>query len=284
MQLVEKSIDDKSHKLFIIRDEFSSLSEQARKMQYEINQLSEDQAENMNKFLLLCEHLNTCPKMNSNPEGNITPKKVAGDVPLAPSAKNISSISIDMSKPESKDKGKSQANKKDANSSKEEKNISSTKVEKIISGKSEGISNKVPSGTKVFSSFQVGKKNTKEEEYLAFTRYIYNLPEESGETFGVLGTTNLFLRISIFPNGSPDFTAQLFEFGCLDRVYTKPDLQEISKLPEHLRNSVKYYAQGDGVYCRFFSISVESKDLQLYFPTINYITLENLKGFIIKAI
>ncbi|KAG5628069.1 hypothetical protein H5410_013287 [Solanum commersonii] len=39
-----------------------------------------------------------------NPQGNINPKKVAGDVLLAPSAENISSISMDMSKPESLDK------------------------------------------------------------------------------------------------------------------------------------------------------------------------------------
>ncbi|KAG5579428.1 hypothetical protein H5410_050055 [Solanum commersonii] len=234
MQLVEKSIDDKSHKLFNIRDELASLSEQARKMPYEINQLSDDQAENISEFLLLCEHLNTCTKRNSNPEGNINPNKVAGDIPLAPSAINISSVSMDMPKPESKDKGKSQANKKDVNSSKEKKSTSSTKVRKIIFGKPAGSTNKVPSGTKVFSSFPVGKQNPKEEEYLAFTKYIYNLPEESGETFGVLGTTSLFPRILIFPNESPGFTAQLFEFDYLDRVYAKPDLQEISKLPEQL--------------------------------------------------
>ncbi|KAG5632571.1 hypothetical protein H5410_004288 [Solanum commersonii] len=217
MQIVETSIDDKSRNLFNIRDQLASLSEQARKMQYEINQLSEDQAENMHEFLLLCEHLDTCPRRNSNPKGNINPNKVAGDVPLAPNAKNISSVSMDMPKPKSKDEGKSQANKKEASSS--------TKAEKIISEKPESSSNKVPSGTKVFSSFQVEKQNPKEEEYLAFTRYIYNLPEESGETFGVLGTTSLFPRILIFPNGSPGFTAKLFEFEYLDRVYTKSDLQ-----------------------------------------------------------
>ncbi|KAG5613041.1 hypothetical protein H5410_024322 [Solanum commersonii] len=129
---------------------------------------------------------------------------------------------MDMPKPESKDK---------------ETKASSTKVEKIISRKPEGSTNKVLSGTKAFSSFQVGRQNPKEEEYLAFTRYIYNLPEESGETFGVLGTTSLFLRISIFSNGSPSFTVQLFEFGYLDRVYAKPDLHELSKLPAQLINS-----------------------------------------------
>ncbi|KAG5587887.1 hypothetical protein H5410_048321 [Solanum commersonii] len=80
---VEQSIDDKSHKLFNIRDELASLSEQARKMQYEINQLYTEQAENMNEFLLLCEHFDTCPKRNFNPN------KMAGDVPLAPSVINI---------------------------------------------------------------------------------------------------------------------------------------------------------------------------------------------------
>ncbi|KAG5586909.1 hypothetical protein H5410_047343 [Solanum commersonii] len=129
----------------------------------------------------------------------------------------------------------------------------------------------------------VGKQHPKEEEYLAFTRYVYNLPEESGETFGVLGTTSLFPRISIFPNGSPGFTAQLFEFGYLDRVYAKQDLKEISQLPTKLFNSVKNYAQGDGVYCRFYSISMECKDLQAYYPTLNYISVEKIKDFNVKA-
>lgn len=70
----------------------------------------------MNEFLLLCEHLDKCPKRNSNPEGNINPNKVTRDVPLAPSAKNISSTSMDKLKPECKDKGKSQAIQKDVNS------------------------------------------------------------------------------------------------------------------------------------------------------------------------
>ncbi|KAG5579448.1 hypothetical protein H5410_050075 [Solanum commersonii] len=171
MQHVEQSKDDKSHKLFKIRDELASLSEQARMIQYEINQLSTEQEENTSEVLLSCEHLDTCPKRNSNPKKNITPNKVARYVPLAPSAKNFS---------------------------------------------------------------KVGKQHPKEEEYLAFTRYIYNLPEESGETYGVLGTTNLFPRISIYPNGSPSFTAQLFKFGYLDRVYAKTNLQELSKLPLQL--------------------------------------------------
>ncbi|KAG5585604.1 hypothetical protein H5410_046038 [Solanum commersonii] len=168
----------------------------------------------------LPEHLDTHPIQNSNLEGNINPNKVAGDVPLAPSAQNIS---------------------------------------------------------------KVGKQHPKEEEYLSFTRYIYNLPEENGETYGVLGTTSLFPRISIFPNGLPSFTAQLFEFGYLDRVYTKPDLKELSQLPSKLFEAVKNYAQGNGVYCRFFSISMECKDMQAYYPTLNYITIEKIKDFNVKA-
>ncbi|KAG5576835.1 hypothetical protein H5410_056969 [Solanum commersonii] len=85
MQTVDKSIDDKSNKLFKIRDELASLYEQTRMMQYEINQLSTKQAENMSEFLLLCEHLDTYPK---HLKGNIIPN-MAGDVPLAPGAKNI---------------------------------------------------------------------------------------------------------------------------------------------------------------------------------------------------
>ncbi|KAG5628097.1 hypothetical protein H5410_013315 [Solanum commersonii] len=134
----------------------------------------------------------------------------------------------------SKDEEKSRAN--EASSS------SLAKAEKIIFGKPESRSNIVPSRTKVFSSFQVGKQHTKEEEYLTLTRYIYNLPEESGETFGVLGTTSLFPRISIFPNGLSSFTAQLL-----------------------------------------FSISLEGKDLQAYYPTLNYISVEKIKDFNVKA-
>uniref|UniRef100_M1DXV5 Uncharacterized protein n=1 Tax=Solanum tuberosum TaxID=4113 RepID=M1DXV5_SOLTU len=117
----------------------------------------------MSEFLLLCEYLDTCPKRNSNLKGNITPNKVAGDVPLAPSAINISTVSTDMSNPKSKDEGKCRANKKskDATSSKEEKSTSSVKTEKIISGKPESSTNRVPSGAKVFSSFQVGKQHPK---------------------------------------------------------------------------------------------------------------------------
>uniref|UniRef100_M1DX43 Uncharacterized protein n=1 Tax=Solanum tuberosum TaxID=4113 RepID=M1DX43_SOLTU len=135
MQLVAESIDDKSQKLFNIKDQLASLTEQARKMQYEINQLSNDQAESMSELLLICKHLDTCPKRNTIPKGNINPNKVAGDVPLAPSAKNNSSVSLDMLKSESKYKVKSQTIQKEAHSSKEEKGTSSTKVDKIISGK-----------------------------------------------------------------------------------------------------------------------------------------------------
>ncbi|KAG5597022.1 hypothetical protein H5410_038254 [Solanum commersonii] len=136
----------------------------------------------MREFLLLCEYLDTHLIHNSNLKGNINPNKVAGDVPLAPSAQNISKVSTDMPISTSKDEEKSRAN--EASSS------SSAKAERIISGKPESRTNLVPSGTKVFLSFQVGKQHPKEEEYLAFTRYIYNLPEESEETYGVLGTTN----------------------------------------------------------------------------------------------
>jgi len=93
----------------------------------------------------------------------------------------------------------------------------------------------------------------------------------------------LFSRISIFPNGSPSFIAQLFEFGYLDRVYAKQDLKEISQLPTKLFNSVKNYAQGDGVYCRFYSISMECKDFQAYYPTLNYISVEKIKDFNVKV-
>ncbi|KAG5592073.1 hypothetical protein H5410_042587 [Solanum commersonii] len=178
MKIVDESIDEKSQKLFKIRDELSKLSEQSRMLQFDLNQLR-----------------------------NFNPNKVARDVPLALSAQNIS---------------------------------------------------------------KVGKQHPKEEEYLTFTRYIYNLPEESGETFGVLGTTSLFPRISIFLNGLPSFTAQLFEFGYLDRVYTKPNLKELSQL------SPKLFKQ-------FFSISMEGKDLQAYYPTLNYISIEKIKDFNVKA-
>lgn len=274
MKTVDESIDDKSQKLFKIRDELSKLSEQSRILQSELNQLSTAQAENMREFILLYEHLDTRPSQNSNLKGNINPSKVAGDVPLAPSAKNISMVSTDMPISASKDEEKSRAN--EATSS------SSAKAEKIISGKPESKTNQVPSGTKVFSSFQVRKQHPKEEEYLAFTRYIYNLPEESGETYGVLGTTSLFPRISIFPNGIPRFTAQLFEFGYLDRVYTKPDLKELSQLPSKLFEAIKNFAQGNGVYCRFFSISMECQDLQSYYPTLNLFQLRKLRNLMLR--
>ncbi|KAH0662860.1 hypothetical protein KY290_028798 [Solanum tuberosum] len=274
MKTVDESIDEKSQRLFKIRDELAKLSEQSRILQSEINQLSTNQAESMREFLLLCEHLDTRPKQNSNLKGNISPNKVAGDVPLAPSAKNISTVNLNMPTSISKDKGKSQEN--------EAIGSSSASAEKIISGKPESKTQS-PSGTKVFSSFQVGKQHLKEEEYLSFTRYIYNLPEESGETYGVLGTTSLFPRISIFPNGIPSFTAQLFEFGYLDRVYTKPDLKELSKLPSKLFEAIKNFAQSNGVYCRFYIISMECQDLQAYYPTLNYISVEKIKDFNVKA-
>ena len=120
-----------------------------------------------------------------------------------------------------------------------------------------------------------GKQHPKEEEYLNFTRYIYNLPEQSGETYGVLGITSLFPRISIFPNGISSFTVQLFKFGYVDRVYTGPDLREISQLPTRLFKAIKDFSLGDGgVYCRFYSISMECQDSQAYYPTLNYILLK----------
>uniref|UniRef100_M1D9D2 Uncharacterized protein n=1 Tax=Solanum tuberosum TaxID=4113 RepID=M1D9D2_SOLTU len=192
-------------------------------MQYGTQQLNTEQAENMSEFLLLCEHLGTCPKRNSNPKGNNTPNKVAGYVPLALSDQNISTVSTDMPTPKSTDEEKSRT-MVDVSTSKEGKSTSSAIAEKIISGKPESSTNKVPSRAKVFSSFQVGKQHPKEEEYLTFIRYIYNLPEESGETFDVLGTTSLFPRISLFPNGSSGFTTLLFEFDYLDRVYAKSGL------------------------------------------------------------
>ncbi|KAG5592052.1 hypothetical protein H5410_042566 [Solanum commersonii] len=103
--------------------------------------------------------------------------------------------------------------------------------------------------TKVFSPFQVGKQHPQEEEYLTFTIDIYNLSEESRETF----------------------------------VYTKPDLNELSQLPQKLFDAVKNYAQGNGVYYRFFSISMKGKDLQAYYPTLNYISVEKIKDFNVKA-
>ncbi|KAG5612026.1 hypothetical protein H5410_023307 [Solanum commersonii] len=73
-----------------------------------------------------------------------------------------------MPTPKSKDEGKRHA-MVDASTSKEGKSTSSAIAEKIISRKPESSSstNKVPSGAKVFSSFQVGKQHPKEEEYLA---------------------------------------------------------------------------------------------------------------------
>ncbi|KAG5582571.1 hypothetical protein H5410_053198 [Solanum commersonii] len=145
----------------------------------------------------------------------------------------------------------------DASTSKEGKSTSSAIAEKIISRKPESSPNKVPSGAKVFSSFQVGKQHPKEEEYLAFTRYIYNLPEESGETFGVLGTTSLFPRISIFLNGSPGFTAQLFEFGYLDRVSTCKGFP-IAVANEKIASLPKKIGGSDGKEIHAMTIEVSS--------------------------
>ncbi|KAH0692448.1 hypothetical protein KY285_019545 [Solanum tuberosum] len=243
MKIVDESIDDKSQKLYKIRDKLSKLSEQSQMLQSELNQFSTNQAENMREFLLLCKHLDTSPSQNSNLKGNINPNKVAGDVPLAPSAKNISMVCTDMPNSASKDEEKSQAN--EATSS------SAAKAGKIISGIPESKTNQVPSGTKVFSSFQVGKQHPKEEEYLAFTRYIYNLPEESGETYGVLGTTN--------------------------RVFTKPDLKELSQLPSKLFEAVKNFAQGNGVYCRL-------PELIKNFPTLIKKWIQTRRALGIKAL
>ncbi|KAG5630310.1 hypothetical protein H5410_002027 [Solanum commersonii] len=87
-------------------------------------------------------------------EDCIAAKSIIGDVPLAHSAQNISKVNTDMPISKSKDEGKSREN--EASSS------SSAKAEKIISGKPESKTNVVPSGTKVFSSFQVGKQHPKE--------------------------------------------------------------------------------------------------------------------------
>ncbi|KAG5621025.1 hypothetical protein H5410_006243 [Solanum commersonii] len=72
----------------------------------------------------------------------------------------------------------------------------------------------------------------------------------------------------------------LVEFYFQEFPYFQTDHQGLQ--PNYL-SSVKSYAQGERVYCRFFSISMECKDLQVYFPTINYITIEKLKEFNLKA-
>ncbi|KAG5580041.1 hypothetical protein H5410_050668 [Solanum commersonii] len=144
MKTVDESIDEKGQKLFKIRDDLSKLSEQSRILQSKINQLSTTQVENMRDFLLLCEHLDTHPIQNSSMKGNINPNKVAGDVPLAPSAQNISKM---------------------------KKKSDKTKL-------------------------LVHPQRKLKELYLGNQK-------ESGETYGVLGTTSLFPRISIFPNGLP---------------------------------------------------------------------------------
>ncbi|KAH0645792.1 hypothetical protein KY284_033676 [Solanum tuberosum] len=147
MKKVDESIDEKSQKLFKIRDELSKLSEQSRIIQSEINQLSTAQAENMREFLLLCEHLDTRPIQNSNLKGNFTPNKVAGDVPLAPSAKNISMVSTNMPISTSKDEEKNRANEATASSS-------SAKAERIISGKPESWK-ATPEGRRVSCLYKI---------------------------------------------------------------------------------------------------------------------------------
>ena len=136
MKKIDESIDAKGQKLFKIRDELSKLSEQSRMLQFEINQLSTDQADNMREFLILCERLDSRPIQNSNLKESINLNKVAGDVPLVPSAKNISRVCTDMQTSSSKDE-KIRAN--------ETSSSSSVKVEKIISGKSENKTNPVSS-------------------------------------------------------------------------------------------------------------------------------------------
>ncbi|KAF3648608.1 hypothetical protein FXO38_18090 [Capsicum annuum] len=84
MNGIEEAISEKNNMLFNIRDELVALSEKARKLQYGLNQLNTDQLENITEFQLLCEHLDT------KPQGQKIPNKVAGDVPLARSAKTIS--------------------------------------------------------------------------------------------------------------------------------------------------------------------------------------------------
>ena len=103
MKKVDESIDEKGQKLFKIRDELSKLSERSRMLQYEINQLSTDQADNMREFLILCERLDSRSIKNSNLKESINLNKVAGDVLLAPSAKNISRVCTDMPTSSSKD-------------------------------------------------------------------------------------------------------------------------------------------------------------------------------------
>ena len=114
----------------------------------------------------------------------------------------------------------------------------------------------------------------KEEEYLKFTKYIYNLQNTVEKHME-------FWELLVY---SLEFTAQLFEFEFLDRVYTSPDLKELSQLPSRLFNAIKNFSQGNGgVYCRFYSIAMECQDSQAYYPTLNYITVEKIKDFNIKA-
>uniref|UniRef100_M1AQK3 Uncharacterized protein n=1 Tax=Solanum tuberosum TaxID=4113 RepID=M1AQK3_SOLTU len=142
MKTVDESIDEKSQRLFKIRDDLSKLSEQSRMLQFEIDQLSTHQADTMREFILLCEHLDTRPVQNSILKGSIIPNKVAGDVPLAPSAKNISTVNSNMPISESKDKEKSRENEATSSSSAIAEKMRAecsppAKAEKFISGKPE---------------------------------------------------------------------------------------------------------------------------------------------------
>ncbi|KAG5582416.1 hypothetical protein H5410_053043 [Solanum commersonii] len=102
------------------------------------------------------------------------------------------------------------------------------------------------------------EQNTPKKKNICLLQDTYTISrKKAGETYGVLGTTN--------------------------GVYTKPDLKELSQLPSKLFEAVKNYAQGNGVYCRFFSIFMECKDTQAYYPTLNYITIEKIKDFNVKA-
>ncbi|KAF3615539.1 hypothetical protein FXO38_33736 [Capsicum annuum] len=103
----------------------------------------------MTEFQLLCEHLETRPK------GREFPNKVAGDVPLARSVKNISTVKPDMPIAESSDEAKSRAQRNFSEI------VESVKTE-ITSEKLEKRTNFSPG--KQFSSFLVGKIHPKEEE------------------------------------------------------------------------------------------------------------------------
>lgn len=75
MNNIKEVISEKNQMLFNIRDEITTLSEKAKKLQYELSQLNTDQLEVMVEFQLLCEHLDARSR-----ESKI-PNKVAGEVP-----------------------------------------------------------------------------------------------------------------------------------------------------------------------------------------------------------